>query len=82
MSEVAVLIDCEACSVRGTGCPDCVISVFLEDPVDRSDPIDLDESERMAVSVLAASGLLPPLRLVELRTDPAARRGRSRRATA
>jgi len=65
-----VLIDCETCSVRGIACPDCVISVLLETPHAPINAIDLDESERNAVSVFAASGLLPPLRLVRPRTPP------------
>ena len=65
-----MLIDCETCSVRGIACPDCVISVLLETPHAPINAIDLDESERNAVSVFAASGLLPPLRLVRPPTPP------------
>ena len=65
-----MLIDCETCSVRGIACPDCVISVLLQTPHAPINGIDLDESERNAVSVFAASGLLPPLRLVRPRTPP------------
>jgi len=65
-----VLIDCETCSVRGIACPDCVISVLLQTSHAPINAIDLDESERNAVSVFAASGLLPPLRLVRPRTPP------------
>ena len=65
-----MLIDCETCSVRGIACPNCVISVLLQTPDEQTNAIDLDESERNAVSVFAASGLLPPLRLVRPRTPP------------
>ena len=65
-----MLIDCETCSVRGVACPDCVISVLLYAPPGPTNAIDLDESERNAVSALAASGLLPPLRLARSRTLP------------
>ena len=65
-----MLIDCETCSVRGIACPDCVVSVLLETPHMATNAIDLDESERNAVSVFAASGLLPPLRLIHSRTPP------------
>ena len=65
-----MLIDCETCSVRGVACPDCEISVLLHAAPGPTNVIDLDESERNAVSVLAASGLLPPLRLVRPRTPP------------
>jgi hypothetical protein len=56
-----VLIDCDTCSVRGSGCDDCVISVLLGSPAEF---VDLDESEQTAVDALAAGGLVPPLRLV------------------
>jgi hypothetical protein len=61
-----MIIDCGQCSVRGAACGDCVVT-FLTVPV-RSrisavPPPDLDEAERCAISVLAASGLVPPLRL-------------------
>jgi len=73
-----VLIDCETCTVRGIGCCDCVINVFLAHPAAAADPppaLDLDESERRAVGALAACGLVPPLRLISHPT--AERRDRS-----
>lgn len=77
-----MLIDCETCSVRGIACPDCVVSVLLETPHAPTNAIDLDESERNAVSVFAASGLLPPLRLVRPRTPPEDQESDRRRDTA
>ena len=77
-----MLIDCETCSVRGIACPDCVISVLLHASSGPDNAIDLDESERNAVSVLAASGLLPPLRLVRPRILPEHQRPDRRRDTA
>jgi hypothetical protein len=59
-----------------------VISVLLQTPDTPTNAIDLDESERNAVSVLAASGLLPPLRLVHPRTPPEHRGPDRRRNTA
>lgn len=56
-----MLIDCDTCVARGTGCGDCVIHVILNNPVQ---PVDLDDSEWEAVDALAAAGLVPPLRLV------------------
>jgi hypothetical protein len=56
-----VLIDCDRCSVRGTGCGDCVVTVLLGGP---PPGVTLNEEERRAVEVLAAAGLVPPLRLV------------------
>ncbi len=56
-----MLIDCDACSGRGIGCGDCVVTVLLGGP-----PIGvtLNEEERRAVEILSAAGLVPPLRLV------------------
>lgn len=48
-------IDCDTCPVRGEHCRDCVISVLLGPP-------ELLDLEQRAVSVLAAQGLIPPLR--------------------
>lgn len=55
------MIDCDVCSVRGIGCGDCVVTVLLGGP-----PlgVTLNEEERRALEVLAAAGLIPPLRLV------------------
>jgi hypothetical protein len=56
------LIDCDACSVRGTGCGDCVVTFLIGEP---PAGVTLNEEERRAVEVLAAAGLVPPLRLVQ-----------------
>jgi len=60
-------IDCDTCVVRGPACADCVVT-FLTIPV-RPRAVApasqvLDEAEQAAVAVLAAGGLLPPLRMV------------------
>lgn len=60
-------VDCAACAARGPACSDCVISVLLGAPVEG---VDLDTEEQSALSALAESGLVPPLRLVP-RFDPA-----------
>jgi hypothetical protein len=57
-----LLIDCDTCSVRGIGCGDCVITVLLGGP---PAGVTLNDEERRAVEVLAAAGLVPPLRLVQ-----------------
>jgi hypothetical protein len=64
-----MLIDCESCRARGVGCSDCVISLFI-DGADGVNPVDLDDSERQALEVLAEGGLAPPLRLVPMVTEP------------
>jgi len=54
-------VDCDSCSARGPACTDCVVSVLLGMPGPR---VDLDGDEQQALSALAGSGLVPPLRLV------------------
>ncbi|MDQ2739959.1 MAG: hypothetical protein M3Y35_15355 [Actinomycetota bacterium] len=54
-------IDCDSCSVRGAACSGCVITVLLGMP---DQGVEWDDAEQRALGVLAASGLVPPLRLV------------------
>jgi hypothetical protein len=54
-------VDCETCVARGPACQDCVISVLLGAP---GEGVDLDPAEQAALSALAESGLVPPLRLI------------------
>ena len=56
-----MIIDCDSCVARGPACGDCVVTVLLGAPDARP---ELDDAERRAVDVLAASGLVPRLRLV------------------
>jgi hypothetical protein len=77
-----MLIDCDACAVRGPACGDCVVSVLLAGPGVRmhaGDPPgaqesapapELDSAERAAIAVLAGCGLVPPLRLVPFEPPP------------
>lgn len=58
-----VVIDCDDCAVRGSGCRDCVVSVLL------GVPETLFGDERAALDVLAEAGLAPRLRLVPIRRD-------------
>jgi hypothetical protein len=53
-------IDCDTCLVRGLACHDCVVTVLLGPPPE----LTFDDDERAALDVLAAGGLVPPLRLV------------------
>ncbi len=55
-------IDCDSCSVRGAACSGCVVTVLLGMP--DHGVVDWDDAEQQALGVLAASGLVPPLRLV------------------
>jgi len=56
------VVDCDSCLVRCAAvCADCVVSVLLGPP---SEAVSFDPDERAALDTLAASGLVPPLRLV------------------
>ncbi len=57
-----MLIDCDGCEVRGLACGDCVVTVLLGAP---PEGVVLDDEQRRALEVLARSGLVPPLRLVD-----------------
>lgn len=57
-----MIIDCDACVMKDVACADCVVP-FL------SGPPDLSVAETTAVRVLASSGLVPPLRMVQGRVD-------------
>lgn len=60
-----MLIDCDACAVRGAACRDCVMTVILGNPpMAPGGPAGWDDAEHEAVDALAAVGLVPPLRLV------------------
>jgi hypothetical protein len=61
-----MVIDCDDCAVRGDACGDCVVGVLL------GAPPELEADEQRAIGVLAAAGLVPPLRLVP-GADPATR---------
>ncbi len=54
-------VDCDSCVARGPSCSDCVISVLIGTP---GGSVDLDPGEQAALSALAQSGLVPPLRLI------------------
>ena len=58
-----MIIDCDRCAVRGTGCSDCVITVLLDAPP----TIELEEPELRALDTLADAGLVPHLRLIPVR---------------
>ncbi|WP_380168614.1 hypothetical protein [Jannaschia sp. R86511] len=67
-----MLIDCDSCTARPRACGDCIVTHLLSSapaavpvppPAYRA-PADLTASEIAAVGVLAAGGLVPPLRLV------------------
>lgn len=55
-------IDCTTCPVRNIACDDCVVSLLLLLPAPDH---RLDEVETSALELLADSGLVPKLRLVQ-----------------
>ena len=59
-----MLIDCDACVMRGPACRDCVVTVVLGMPAEPAGSLLIDDEERAALDALAQSGLVPPLRLV------------------
>lgn len=64
-----MLIDCDACEVRGLACDDCVVTALLDtrpgtaDDTRDSERVDIDAGERRALRTLAGMGVVPPLRL-------------------
>jgi hypothetical protein len=63
---MSVHIDCDTCLVRGAACHDCVVTVLLGPPPE----VGFDEEEQRALTVLADSGLVPRLRMVEPLAGP------------
>jgi hypothetical protein len=58
-------IDCGRCQMRGAGCQDCVVTVLEPRNVasfSTEAPGFLPEAEVKALGVLAAAGMVPPLR--------------------
>lgn len=60
-----MVIDCGRCEMRGAGCRDCAVTVLgpakgAASPAES--PGYLPEAEVKALGVLAAAGLVPPLR--------------------
>jgi hypothetical protein len=82
-----MVIDCGRCAMHGAGCRDCVVAVLSSASVPGhapQAPDDLDEAEVRALGVLAAAGMVPPLRLSLPRSrvppGPGSSRSRKRRA--
>ena len=56
-----MVIDCGSCEMAAIACGDCVVSVLLGAP---GVTPEVDDAHVNAISVLASSGLVPPLQLV------------------
>ena len=63
---MSVEIDCDRCVVRGLACHDCVVTHLLGPPPE----LAFDEEEARALAVLAESGLVPRLRMVDPTAGP------------
>jgi hypothetical protein len=59
-----MIIDCGSCALAGLACDDCVVSVLLGAPSGEAAVADVCDDHAAALTVLADSGLVPPLRLV------------------
>jgi hypothetical protein len=64
--DMTTRIDCDTCLVRGPACGDCVVTVLLGPPPE----LTFDDDACRALDVLAAGGLVPPLRLVQAVAGP------------
>ncbi len=83
--DLPLLIDCDGCAVRGSGCADCVVTALLGNDADSA----FDADSLQALDVLAHVGLVAPLRLLpvdqpvpEPRTDASGAPPTSRRRRA
>lgn len=52
-----IKIDCESCIMKDLVCSECVVQVMLNPQV------DLDESELLAIEILADRGMVPTLKM-------------------
>jgi hypothetical protein len=66
VTDMTTRIDCDTCVVRGLACGDCVVTVLLGPPPE----LTFDDDACRALDVLAAGGLVPPLRLVQAVVPP------------
>lgn len=68
-----MIIDCHSCQAAGPACGDCLVTVLLGNPGFGTQEIgtqqigthEIADEHEAAVGVLAASGLVPPLRLIQ-----------------
>jgi hypothetical protein len=66
--EETLSIECEACVMRHSDhCRDCIVSVLVE-PSPRRGALVVDADEERALRELAASGLIPEIRMRRKRT--------------
>jgi len=58
--EDVVLIDCDACVMKGPGCQDCVVTVVLGFSAERSGTLRIDDDEFDAGNLSAEHNCYPP----------------------
>ena len=58
-----MIIDCHSCQAAGPACGDCLVTVLLGNP--QVGTHEVAAEHETAVGVLAACGLVPPLRLIQ-----------------
>jgi len=66
-----MLIDCGRCELRGAACGDCAVTALLECGQAPGGDRALGAREMRALSVLAAAGMVPPLRFRPARNPEA-----------
>lgn len=71
MDNPHTVIDCDTCAVRGLHCHDCVVTALLGPPPESG----FDDEAATALEVLADSGLVPRLRMVQPVSGPDAEAG-------
>jgi len=71
-----MLIDCDACGVRGTGCSDCVISALVGAPpvgvelTELPAGVELDEVENAALQAFVSAGFDPEFLSITAAAQP------------
>ncbi|MFY1637344.1 hypothetical protein ACN27F_29425 [Solwaraspora sp. WMMB335] len=74
-----MLIDCDTCAVRGTGCGGCLVSALIETP---REVTGLAADERYAIEVFARAGFDVQVLPESTRPPGRSRRARPRRRVA
>ena len=71
-----MLIDCDTCTARGTGCADCVVTVLLGAPPtwQTDDPVVVPMPDRRATAAPAAEDVVVPPPGVVVEFDDVERR--------
>ena len=61
-----MIIDCDSCIMRDIACKDCVVSVLISAPNNKShEPSELGLEEARVIDLLSSRGMIPPLRYAQ-----------------